>query len=219
MIGIYCVHNLINDKRYIGQSTCVEGRLWEHRTGYEDPVRHSNAHLQSSIKKYGVENFEFMLLEECPREMLNEREKYWIAYYHSNDREYGYNKTSGGDGTPGFIPDDEIRAKLSEAQLRLWSTDSHRKMMSEHRLNHYVSNETKSKIGARSKERMNRPEEIEKLKKRMYGNKYGSGTVSVYRIIDGVLENKRIPPNELDNYLSQGYLRGRGPNSIPRIKL
>lgn len=219
MIGIYCVHNLINDKRYIGQSVNVEGRLWEHKTGYEDPVRHTNRHLQNSIKKYGVDNFEFIVLEECTRETLNEREMYWIAYYKSNEHEYGYNKTKGGDGTPGFIPDDEIRDKLSKAQLRLWSTEEHQRLMHESRLNHYVSEETKRLIGIKSKERMNRPEEKDKLRARMYGNKYGAGTISVYKVTDGQLENKRVNPSDLDSYLSQGYLRGRGPNSIPRIKL
>ena len=42
----------------------------------------------------GVENFSFEVIEECGRESLNDREIYWIDFYHS--REYGYNMTRGG---------------------------------------------------------------------------------------------------------------------------
>lgn len=36
----------------------------------------------------GVENFSFEIIEKCPKESLNEREKFWQDYFHSQD--YGY---------------------------------------------------------------------------------------------------------------------------------
>jgi hypothetical protein len=37
-----------------------------------------------------VWNFTFQLLEECAKEDLNAREKFWINYFQSN--EIGYNR-------------------------------------------------------------------------------------------------------------------------------
>ena len=45
-----------------------------------------NMVISKAIKKYGVENFNFYLLEEVNNEFLDEREIFWIAkkdsYYH-----------------------------------------------------------------------------------------------------------------------------------------
>lgn len=46
------------------------------------------------MKKDGVENFTFEILEEVPRASLNEREIYWIEFYKT--KEYGLNDTKGG---------------------------------------------------------------------------------------------------------------------------
>ena len=48
------------------------------------------------MRKYGIENFSFEVIEECSLEQLNEREVYWIAYYNSFNKEKGYNMTPGG---------------------------------------------------------------------------------------------------------------------------
>ena len=39
--------------------------------------------------KCGPESFTFEVLEECAADELNERERYWIEYYHAKD--FGYN--------------------------------------------------------------------------------------------------------------------------------
>lgn len=53
------------------------------------------------------------ILEECPSDLHNEREKYWIAYYHSDDQRFGYNGTSGGTGGNTIV-------NYSEDQLALY---------------------------------------------------------------------------------------------------
>jgi group I intron endonuclease len=40
--------------------------------------KHSNEHLAKSFNKYGEDNFEFLILEECKKEELNEKEEKWI---------------------------------------------------------------------------------------------------------------------------------------------
>lgn len=46
------------------------------------------------MRSQGVENFSFEILEKCPAAQLNEKEKYWISFYHGQD--FGYNNTKGG---------------------------------------------------------------------------------------------------------------------------
>jgi hypothetical protein len=45
------------------------------------------------MQENGVWNYTFELLEECPKDKLNEREKFWIDLYQSNKN--GLNVTKG----------------------------------------------------------------------------------------------------------------------------
>lgn len=96
MIGIYKITNEINGKCYIGQSIDIDKRWKEHKTVYNHP-RCSHYHIYKAFRKYGIENFSFIVIEECQQSLLNEREKYWIEYYDSFNN--GYNMTVGGEGT------------------------------------------------------------------------------------------------------------------------
>jgi hypothetical protein len=49
------------------------------------------------MRKYGIDNFLFEVVEECSLEELNNREKYWIKYYDSHNPLNGYNLTDGGN--------------------------------------------------------------------------------------------------------------------------
>ena len=95
MIGIYKIENKINGKIYIGQSIAIKTRWQQHK--YEAKMGESQAPLYRALRKYGIENFSFEILEECPQESLNEREIFWIAFYKSNNRDFGYNVLSGGE--------------------------------------------------------------------------------------------------------------------------
>lgn len=114
MIGIYIIKNKINNKCYIGKSKNVKNRLQYGHLRLLNNNKHYNEYLQYSWNKYGSINFEFNIIEECEEKELNEKEKYWIKYYKSNNREYGYNLTSGGDGLNN--PNEEVRAKMSRWQ-------------------------------------------------------------------------------------------------------
>ena len=92
--GIYKITNLQDQKIYIGQSTNIKDRFRTHikrGLGAETPTRNK---LYIAMNKVGVENFSYEIIEKCPREQLNDREKYWIKYFQSQD--YGYNETKGG---------------------------------------------------------------------------------------------------------------------------
>lgn len=97
MIGIYKIENQINGKAYIGQSINIEQRWKTHiREGKNYHEGGRGYAIHKAISKYGVENFSFVVLEECKEEELNDREKYWISQYDSYYN--GYNCTKGGDG-------------------------------------------------------------------------------------------------------------------------
>ena len=53
----------------------------------------AESQFQRALKKYGIDMFTWELLEECPKENLSEREKYYIVFYGT--KEYGYNQREG----------------------------------------------------------------------------------------------------------------------------
>lgn len=128
MIGIYKITNLINNKVYIGLSTNIKERWRAHRSRpFQKKSHQYNYYLYRAIRKYGLENFSFEVVEECQKEELGEKEIYWINYYHSNDEQFGYNRTSGGEQarTSSKITEDEAKeiqeyllySKMSQADL------------------------------------------------------------------------------------------------------
>lgn len=103
---IYMHTNLINGKKYVGQ-TCatLQARFGKNGVRYKRCVLFYNA-----IQKYGWDNFEHKILEDCiyTQEEANKKEKYYIEKYKSMDRKYGYNLSSGGNeqnslGIPVFM--------------------------------------------------------------------------------------------------------------------
>lgn len=113
MIGIYTIINIINNKKYIGQSIDIENRFIRHKSELNNN-RHINRHLQASWNKYGKDNFKFQIVEECTKEELNKREKYWIKYYDTYKN--GYNMNLGGDGITGCKHTKEQISKMRKIQ-------------------------------------------------------------------------------------------------------
>ena len=98
MCGVYMIRNTINDKLYIGKSVNVKKRFQEHR--HELRLgRHHNVYLQNAWDKYGEGAFEFLLLEECDRDSLNDLEIATIAKFSKSNELY--NMTDGGEGMLG----------------------------------------------------------------------------------------------------------------------
>jgi group I intron endonuclease len=94
--GIYCIENLINNKKYIGQSKDIYTR-WSNHKWYLNENNHENNHLQNAWNKYGENNFKFYIIEECNENIIDEREQYLIAYYKTTIDLNGYNLDTGGN--------------------------------------------------------------------------------------------------------------------------
>lgn len=113
-VGIYGIKNKISGKYYVGKSVDVHKRLKDHgkrlKGGY-----HFNQKLQRAWAKYGGLNFEFMVLEHCQRDELNNKETSWIKKLDS--RINGFNMTDGGDGSQGRKQSKETKEKLRNAFL------------------------------------------------------------------------------------------------------
>ena len=113
--GIYKI-TFPNGKIYIGLSNNIRKRIWKHN--HDDYKLHRV--VGNAIHLYG-DITEFEVLEEISpqnRDLMNEREKYWIEYYHSNDIQYGYNMTEGGDGGTAGKGVDNPHAAFNEQQLK-----------------------------------------------------------------------------------------------------
>lgn len=92
--GIYKITNLKTQQCYIGQSVSIGERFKQHcKCGCGIGASASNK-LYTAMQQDGIWNFSFEILEECPRDQLNEKEKLWIELYQSNI--YGMNSTKGG---------------------------------------------------------------------------------------------------------------------------
>jgi group I intron endonuclease len=88
--GIYRILNNVNGKGYVGHSRDLVLRWRDHRSELRGKY-HDNDHLQAAWNKYGEEAFLFEVLEECSKELLKERELFWVGYYNTLDRAFGYN--------------------------------------------------------------------------------------------------------------------------------
>lgn len=89
--GVYKIENLINGKVYIGSTEkSFLKRFSTHYTKLKSNNHKGHIYLQNAVNKYGIENFEFSILEDLENEIL-EKEAYWINYFDSCNREKGYN--------------------------------------------------------------------------------------------------------------------------------
>jgi group I intron endonuclease len=145
--GVYCIHNLSNDKRYVGQSIDIDKR-WESHKYELNKNNHHNQYLQRAWNKYGKDLFEFILLEKCEKELLDSKEAYWVEYYDSFNN--GYNMTEGGEANP--MSYNNLRKKVSEGIKgnqhwlgRHHKEESKRKIGNAHR-GKFVSEETRKKL-------------------------------------------------------------------------
>ena len=127
---IYCWRNVHNEKRYIGQTIHPKDRFNRHKR-YLGNYNGQN-HFYRAMSKYSsIDDWEYTVIEEVPKEMLDEREIYWIAFYDSMNPECGYNSREGGHNSYEYKLPEEPRRKLSEANKGKRHSEESRRKMSE----------------------------------------------------------------------------------------
>ena len=95
MIGIYKIENKENKMVYIGQSINIEKRWSNHRScAFNQNSKDYNIPLYRDFRKYGIDKFNFEVIEECLKDELDIKEQYWIEYFNSFYN--GYNESFGG---------------------------------------------------------------------------------------------------------------------------
>ena len=113
--GIYAIICVKTCKFYIGQSNNVRKRIWEHDHFLKNGT-HCNPYLKAAWIKYGENSFRAIVLEYCNRELMENRERFWISFYKSNQKKFGYNIYFGSAGN-GFkkSSSEETKLKISKA--------------------------------------------------------------------------------------------------------
>ena len=90
--GVYRIQNIIEDKNYIGKSWNIEQRWKEHITTLKSN-KHINSKLQSAFNKYGLDSFEFTILEEADKpELMDYFESYYTEKYNAINDGYSIDK-------------------------------------------------------------------------------------------------------------------------------
>lgn len=180
--GIYCIENLVNGKKYIGQTVDVKSRLDKHKN-LLSRQKHPNDHLQHAWDLYGADNFMFYVLEECAQEDLDNKEIAYIRNFNVDNSEFGYNIESGGRSTPHVAVKTKIKIskslkgrKVSQDTIdkivkfhtgRKRSDDTRRRMSENHcdfsgekhpQFGTHLSDKTKQKISKKALERLSNKE-------------------------------------------------------------
>jgi group I intron endonuclease len=182
---VYCATNNINNKKYIGQTTKgLDKRIQEHLSH----LRSRTQRFYSAIKHYGIENFNWTIIEfAVSKEDLDEKEKMWIYSSQSMSPDHGYNMCEGGS----FGPLNE------EALLKL------RKPKSE---------ETKRKMSLYQKGRPKTKEAIAKMAKSRKGKNIGKDhplsrkiinldTGEIFECINSIKNSYSFSPSNISHCL------------------
>ena len=170
MTGIYKITNLVNSKVYIGASKNIEKRWCEHKRSVKSPIH-------SDLKAYGLDNFKFEVLLECPEDMLAQWERDMICLYDADDPEKGYNDKDDRPYNPkvseslkGRKLSDETKRKMSESHkgkssgMRgiIHSDEAKRKMSESHR-GIPLSEEHKRKLSEAHRESWRKKKELNRM--------------------------------------------------------
>ena len=124
MTGIYCITNIIDNKKYVGQSTNIEYRWKIHLQQAKQPSFYGyNYPLYRALRKFGASNFKFEVLEECQEQFLDDREIYWISQLETFPVSLGkgYNILKGGRGNYRRLSLDQILEVIEILQQKTLS--------------------------------------------------------------------------------------------------
>lgn len=109
---IVYMHTSPSNKKYIGITSQKPERRWrKDGNGYKDHL-----YFWKAIQKYGWDNFKHdILFVNLTKEEAERKEVELIAYYNSNNVDFGYNMSIGGEsGSKGYKYSDEQKRHMSK---------------------------------------------------------------------------------------------------------
>ena len=115
--GVYAIENLVNGKVYIGQAQDIYKRWHTHLTAFKK--EQAAKKLMNAVRKHGIENFRFILLEKCPTDALNDREQVWIDTFDAVKS--GYNVCPTAGSVRGTKQAPERVERTSRRMLEQWT--------------------------------------------------------------------------------------------------
>lgn len=128
LTGIYKITNKLNNKIYVGSGIDIKNRWNLHKFKLKNNKHHS-IKLQRSYNKHGIDHFIFEVLEYCSKDVLIEREQYWIDTLNSYNKGYNCNPIAGS--CLGSKRTQKTKNKISKAKLGLKRDEITKKKISE----------------------------------------------------------------------------------------
>lgn len=154
IVGVYKIENIITGKFYIGSSKNITIRWQEHIRNLSKGC-HLNNHLQFAWNKYGAESFSFIVLEYCEIDFIIEREQYYLDFYEAVEK--GYNILRVAGSSP------EIRSqRISESKLDHSVSEDTRRKISLANTGKVRTDEMKERANVTRKRGFKRSEEIKR---------------------------------------------------------
>ena len=121
---IYCIHNSITGKNYIGQTVVsLKERSYQHF------YKNSKCrYLKRAVDKYGKDNFYIFEIDSASSlEELSKKEAYWIKKYESDNQSMGYNLRKSSKGK-GVLNKDSISLISKNTKLAMSNLSEEKKL-------------------------------------------------------------------------------------------
>lgn len=123
---IYMHTNKINNKKYVGMTSCKPIYRWLKGNGYKTQLI-----FYKDIQKYGWENFEHEILYEgLLEDEAKTKEIEIIKLYDTTNMNLGYNLSTGGDSFNGIIVTEDTKRKISKTkEIKIVQLDAKGKLI------------------------------------------------------------------------------------------
>jgi len=231
---VYCCENIVNHKKYVGQTNCSLYDRWTnlfmgHKISYINKLDTPMIH---SFYKYGLHNFVVTILEENFQSKDDRllAEKKWIkelnTYVHF-DNSNGYNLSTGGEDGSQLNTVESHRKSLETNRknhggiLAYNLPDAHKKSLESNRKNHggvlyWNTKEVRDKANETNRKNhggvlsCSTKESLEKGRQTQY-EKYGCLYIHLPHIIEKALESNKINHG--------GVLSFNTPEAIEKMKI
>lgn len=174
-------HTAPNGKVYIGITCQNPIKRWSGGLGYSD-----NEHFYRAILKYGWDNIKHEILYSgLTKEEACQKEIELIAQYKSNNPDFGYNKSIGGDVCIGYHHSEKTKQRLSEIQkTKIGEKSPH--------YGKHVSEENKQRLREINLGKRHSEQTREKMKGRIPWNKGKSMSVETRTKISNTLKRRKV---------------------------